>query len=360
MQRLVRSDLGPFRARWDELVVAMPDPTPFAMSWWLDRTCLGKPRYVLLVEGSDLVGGMAFQVVRWRGAAHVEFMGQGPLSPTFPGVLARAGQEAPVAESVVHWLIHKPVASGPRVVDLRLFDAAGSLARALAAFGAPLEEFEVSPFAEIGTDHDAYLQSRSGRIRHSWRDAGKRLAKADVTFRSIVDIDVERALDDLHRLHKLRWGEDSAFTPEWARFRAAALDGAAAGVVTVWEAAAPEGVVASCVGFVVGSRCLLYQVGIDPRPEFRGAGTWLWQQLILAGPEISRLDLGPGGQDYKQMWATGASQLLRSRFGVGFGGSTMVSASRWRQQVRSSALRLRPPATRDRQGPYTEEPIGAA
>ena len=99
----------------------------------------------------------------------------------------------------------------------------------------------------------------------------------------------------------------------------------------IGEAVDPDGrALASTVGFVVGSRLLLYQAGFDPAPDARGAGTWLWQQLLVALPEVEELDLGAGGQEFKKLWATDERTMCRSRFGVGLVARTLVAAARVR------------------------------
>jgi len=83
---MVLSELGPWVEAWNELVAAAPLPTPFSRAWWLEHVSLHRPRFVLVVEGRELVGGLALEE---RIVAGISFV---PITWTFSP--ARAGRIA--------------------------------------------------------------------------------------------------------------------------------------------------------------------------------------------------------------------------------------------------------------------------
>src|SRR5829696_5698407 len=72
---MVRSSLGPWAAAWNELVAAAPLPTPFLRAWWLEHVPVHRPRFVLVVEGGELVGGLALEERVVAGISFVRMLG---------------------------------------------------------------------------------------------------------------------------------------------------------------------------------------------------------------------------------------------------------------------------------------------
>ncbi|MFN7150505.1 MAG: GNAT family N-acetyltransferase, partial [Microthrixaceae bacterium] len=228
----VRDGLDEHRARWDELAATQPLPSPFLRSWWLEHTAAGDPRFVLCYDRGDLVGGAAFELER-RGVGplaleRVRCIGQGPLAPDHLDLIATPDHHLAVARAVLGWL-RRP---GQRVVDLDGLAAEGTLARVLA----PHEiERVAAPFAEFGSDADAYMASRPGALRSTITRAAKRFDRAGVTFETVGPDRAEAALDQLAELHDGRWGDDSMFLDRWEQLRRAARSGMSTGDVQLAE-----------------------------------------------------------------------------------------------------------------------------
>ena len=100
----VRSELGPWAEAWNELVAAAPLPTPFSRGWWLEHVSVHRPRSVLVVDGGELVGGLALEERAVAGISFVTMLGAGPLCPDHLDLLARPGYEAVAKAEVRRWL----------------------------------------------------------------------------------------------------------------------------------------------------------------------------------------------------------------------------------------------------------------
>lgn len=331
----VRSGLGEHRARWDELAADQPLPSPFLRSWWLEHTATGDPRFVLCFDRGELVGGAAFEVGR-RGAGpltleQVRCIGQGPLAPDHLDLIATPEHHLAVAREVLAWL-RRP---GQRVVDLDGLAAEGTLARVLAPHRI---ERVAAPFAQLGSDADAYLASRPGALRSTITRAAKRFDRAGVTFVTVGPDQAEVALDRLAELHDGRWGDDSMFLDRWEQLRRAARRGLSTGDVQLAELRDGEGeVIASELDLRVGSSLAFYQAGRRTDREWRGCGSVLRARIIgsAVADGVSEYDLLRGDERYKADWATGRRELVRVRLGVGAVAVAALRAMAARASVRA-------------------------
>ena len=86
--------LDGWAAQWDQLVDSSPLPSPFLRSWWL--TGVGGPgrHFLLVVDGAQLLGGLALE--RRHPMLSVRMMGDGSLCPDHLDLLAAPGHEAAV------------------------------------------------------------------------------------------------------------------------------------------------------------------------------------------------------------------------------------------------------------------------
>ena len=163
MELIASPQLGEFRDRWDDVNSQMGLPNPFFESWWLENVWKGRSRYLMAFSGGEFVGGLPLQADRWKGVPRFQLLGQGPLMPTFPDVLALPGQEGDVAGMVLAWLSGAARRRRGAAVDLLGFGSEGFLAKSLEAAGHPVVPIMVDPYANVGRDHETYLASRSGR-----------------------------------------------------------------------------------------------------------------------------------------------------------------------------------------------------
>ncbi|HWC66532.1 MAG TPA: GNAT family N-acetyltransferase [Acidimicrobiales bacterium] len=302
------ASLGEHRAAWDALVERAPLPSPFLRSWWLEHTCRGEPIFVLLIEGGALVGGLALQERTTFGLLRIELMGSGPLAPDHLDVVAEPGREGDVAAAVHDWLADRNAG----VVDFLGLAEQAHAAGCIDHVTAQLVD-ERAPYLELPADWATLLTSRSSRVRNTVKRTAKRLARDGVTHRTLGADDADTALDDLERLHRERWGAESSFLGEYARFRAAAAEGMARGELVVHELVAPDGPIASMAIMHVGGRASFYQSGRSTDPRWRGAGTIVFTDAIEAAiaAGCTEFDLLRGGETYKADWSSGERDVVR-------------------------------------------------
>ena len=318
LSTVVVPSLGMWAEDWDELVDALPLPSPFLRSWWLGHVAEGDPHFVLALDGEVLVGGAAFQVTVRRGAEAVGMLGDGPLAPDHLDLVAQPGRVHEVVDVLRRWF-RRP---GSRVIDLvGLVDEAWILGAMPP--GSIVYPHEVAPFAPLPPDWADYLAGRPGQVRSTITRGTKRLGKAGIVARRRELSEpalVDSALDDLYRLHDARWGSGSAVLDSWAGFAAALWAGAPSGEVRVTDLVDAEGeVVAIELELCVGRRVAFYQAGRIESHDLRGSGTVLKAAVIRDAIDNGALefDLLRGNEAYKAEWASAQRRLLRAIGGVG-------------------------------------------
>ncbi len=342
-----RPSLGPVADDWDRVVAASAHPSPFLRSWWLDHAAQGEPAIVCCLDDDEgLVGGAAFQVDRvGRGRLAVErirSLGQGVLAPDHLDVVALEDRGDQVLDAVLAWL-HRP---GSRLVDLDGLRADGRLA---AALGGHVVERTTAPYATLpgapgSPDARAYLDARAGQVRSTISRTRKRLTKAGCTVARVEADEVDRALEDLARLHDGRWGDASDFLEAWERFRAAARAGFDRDEVWATEVRTADGtVVATEWDLLTDGTVAFYQSGRSLDREWRGAGSVVRADVVEAAAASGRAeyDLLRGDESYKSDWATGHREVVRVRLGVGpMGRAVAAAAASWRR-IAPTVLRVR-------------------
>ncbi|MFM7069080.1 MAG: GNAT family N-acetyltransferase [Actinomycetes bacterium] len=343
--------LGDLSDAWNAAVRAMPHPSPFLLSWWVDHAATHRPVVLCCFEGDELVGGAAFEVDHvGRGPVRLErvrLLGQGPLAPDHLDVIGAADHRQEVAELVTFWLQR----AGQRIVDLDGLSADGALAAALTGAGHVVTDRIGAPWAALPASGDEYLAARPGQLRSTAKRARKRLDADGATIRTVDAARADEALADLARLHDGRWADESEFLRSWKTFERAAVAGMRDGSVIISELVAADGdVVATELDLATtddrGRRTLaFYQAGRRTEHEWRGAGTALRAAVIGAACDVgvAEYDLLRGDESYKSDWASERRELLRIRFGVGrIGTAAATAAGRWKQRQDRRAERALP------------------
>lgn len=320
---VVRSRLGTLEPAWDALVERLPLPSPFLRSWWLQQAAGGTPRFLLVVDGDLLVGGLALQEERWLGVPRLRVMGAGALCPDHLDAVALPGRQQDVLAALAAWL-RRP---GSRVLDLE--GVAGHSRLAVALPGRVRREVvDVAPWAPLPADFDGWLRSRPPGFRATVRKAMRRLEQEAVAHRVVRGAAVDAALDTLRRLHAARWGERSRFLAAFERFVAAGRAGAPRGELAFHELVAGEEVVATLSCFEVAGRVSLYQSGRLPEHRWRNAATVLLVKVVedACRRGLAEVDLLRGDEPYKRNLASATRELLRLRAAHGAAGRLALAA----------------------------------
>ena len=332
---MVGSNLGPWAEAWNELVAAAPLPTPFSRAWWLERVSVHRPRFVLVVEGGELVGGLALEERVVAGISFVTMLGSGHLCPDHLDLLARPGHEDLAKAEVLSWLS----SANARVVTLDGLVEGALVLEALPDCSSAVEA--TAPWVRLA-ETDAYLATRSTNFRSNIRKAVRRADRDGVRYRHLDPTETSSGLVRLRDLHLARWG-DTQFLSSFDRFAAAAMRGADAGEVSLHELVADGTTVASVVCFELGGRMFFYQAGRRPDPRWRSAGTLLLFRIIEHGSErgLSEFDLLRGDESYKLSFADAERPLLTARSSWGLGGKAAATATGAVRRARSLGARTK-------------------
>jgi CelD/BcsL family acetyltransferase involved in cellulose biosynthesis len=227
------SDFARLAGSWDELVRAMPRPSPFLLHTWLLewwRHYGGEADLAVHVafRGNRLVGALPFCVRRRLGLRICEFVG-GSWA-TLADLLVAPGEEAPVVSALVEHL------ASSKHDFASLFGLPGSsrLAAALPPDALRLVERLEAPVLDLGAGWDAvYRAKMSSKARSERRRRRRRLEALGTVEASVARTreELDPALGAAFRLHALRWqGRRDAsglVTPIGRRFHRAALLGLA-------------------------------------------------------------------------------------------------------------------------------------
>ncbi len=294
---------------------ALPLPSPFLRSWWLQHTAGERPVFVLMVEGRDLIGGLALDEDRMLGVPRLRLQGAGALCPDHLDLVAAPGREAEVIEAIASWLSLK----GSTVIDL---EGLVTNARVRAALPPAVREdtMNVAPWAPAPSDFTEWVSLLSSNLRKTMRTASRRLEEAGVSHKIVADpASAAATLEALRRLHGSRWGRRSRFLCRFDDFAAAAMTGVEKGELVFHELSSAEQVVGVLACFEVAGRASLYQWGFDPDPRWGGLGSVLLTRVFerSCALRLAEVDFLRGSEPYKQRFAPYARQVVRLRAAQG-------------------------------------------
>jgi CelD/BcsL family acetyltransferase involved in cellulose biosynthesis len=298
--------LDDWATQWDRLVDSSPLPSPFLRSWWLTGTGGAGRHFLLVVEKSDLVGGLALEQRR-RGSP-VRAMGDGPLCPDHVDLLSTPGGESTVVGLIRDWF-RRP---GGRLVDLRGVRAGSELAETLPG-SVRREPMAAAPFLRLPGSAEEFRQGLPSQFRRNLRKAAARLAEEGVTHRAIRGPAVSSSLRTLRDLHEAQWEGRSNFLPEFDRFMAGCTGGIVADEVVVHELAKDDLVVATVLAFEVAGRVSLYQSARLTDPRWRDVTTALLAAIVddACNRHFTEVDFLRGEETYKSRFTTTQREMSR-------------------------------------------------
>ena len=304
--------LNGWAAQWDQLVDSSPLPSPFLRSWWL--TGAGGPgrHFLLVVDGADLLGGLALE--KRHPMLSVRMMGDGSLCPDHLDLLAAPGHEAAVVSLLRDWLCRP----GERLLDLKGIRAGSRLIEALPG-RVRREPIAVAPFTPLPDSPEAYRATLPSQFRKNLRVSTKRLAGEGVTHRAIRGPAVRPRLETLRELHQAQWGSHSGFLPVFDRFATGFSGGCAADEVVVHELGNDNLVVATVTAFEVAGRVSLYQSARLTDRRWRDATTVLLAAIIddACARGFKEVDFLRGDEPYKGRFTRTHREIVRLVAGKG-------------------------------------------
>jgi CelD/BcsL family acetyltransferase involved in cellulose biosynthesis len=315
-QLLDVAQLGEWRAQWDHLVDASPLPSPFLRSWWLEGTSRHERHFLLVVDGTQLLGGLALE--QRHNALSIRMMGDGRLCPDHLDLLAANGHEAVVVAHLGAWFSRR----ARRLFDLNGVRAGSALSGALP--GRVYHEPTVgAPFLPLPETAEEYRSTLSTQFRRNLRRGADRLAADGVTHRATRGPAVLGRLGTLRELHQAQWGDRSRFLPVFDRFAAGCVGGCVANEVVVHELASDHVAVAIVVAFEVAGRASLYQSARLTEPRWRDATTVLLAAIIddACGRGLTEVDFLRGEEPYKSRFTRHRREMNRLVAGSGVTGT---------------------------------------
>ena len=315
---------------WTDLLGSSAIPSVF-LSWnwvkcWLDEYGSENEAIILTAHRADgqLCGIAPLVVSRdssWHRLRRMTIIGQQPTYGEYLDVISRRGDEAVVATAFVDQLCGQLSATWDVLVMQRMPAQSVPLPHLRAAFSAHraacrVEPTAPSPTTRLPADFDELLASRSGNFRQQLRTAVnrlKRLGDAEVLV-APSDVPVDRAFDEMLRLHHLRWAVSGAFSSDdRVRFyralahRLARSDELFLALLTI-----NGQTIAARYDFVFADKMWSVQGGWDPQYEFVGPGTLMTQEAIRWAIEhgLTEYDFLAGMHDYKLRWANDQRGLV--------------------------------------------------
>jgi CelD/BcsL family acetyltransferase involved in cellulose biosynthesis len=307
--------LDGWAAQWDQLVDSSPLPSPFLRSWWLTGASGPGRHFVLVVDGAQLLGGLALE--KRRPMRSVRMMGDGSLCPDHLDLLAAPSHEAAVVGLLRDWLCRP----GERLFDLKGVRAGSPLIEALPG-RVRREPMAVAPFTSLPDSPEAYRATLPAQFRKNLRVSAKRLGAEGVTHQAIRGRAVPQSLDTLRELHQAQWGSRSNFLPVFDRFAAGFAAGGAADEVAVHELRNDSLVVATVTAFEVAGRVSLYQSARLTDRRWRDATTVLLAAIIddACARGFHEVDFLRGDEPYKGRFTPNHREMLRLVAGQGLAG----------------------------------------
>jgi CelD/BcsL family acetyltransferase involved in cellulose biosynthesis len=329
--RVVESaTLGDRAAGWDELVAGAPLPSPFLRSWWLSSLDDSRrPHFVLVLDGTRLIGGLALQLRRRLGTDVFTMLGGGRLCPDHLDLVAAPDRRDDVVAALRAWY-RRP---GSRLLDLDGLYQDALIVDALAP--ALVTTTSVAPCEPLPGTPDEYFRARSRNFTRKVRKARRRLEAEGVVVGQVPAVDVPAALDDFAALHAVRRDRQSLLwhMDEIRRF---VIAGVGRDEVRLYQAVRSGRRHAVFLTYTTGGRWSTYQLARSLEHDLRDVGTVMravaLEEVCRAG--FTELDCLRGDQAYKRSFTTRSRALLRVRAAHGARAAMLLAVVRGAERAR--------------------------
>ena len=224
-----KADFARLAGPWDELVRAMPRPSPFLLhawllEWWSHYGLDDDLAVAVAYRGRRLVGALPLCIRRRAGLRVCEFIGGNWA--LLADVLVVPGEE----ESAVSSLVEHATSSAHDFANLFGLPGSSRLVTALPPDSLHLVERLEAPVLDLSAGWDvAYTAKFTSKSRSERRRRRRQLEKLGTVESSVARTreELEPALEGAYRVYALRWQgrrDASGFiTPGGMRFHTAAL-----------------------------------------------------------------------------------------------------------------------------------------
>jgi CelD/BcsL family acetyltransferase involved in cellulose biosynthesis len=293
---------------WDSLVRAMPRPSPFMLHGWLQEWWhhfgVGRELAVHIARrDGELVGALPLFIRPRFGVRVASFVGEGESA--LADVLLAEG----AGSSVTRRLVEHIATSRVDAVDVFGLPLESGLAAALGPSRIQLVERVEAPVLDLGHDWETFYATKvHASRRRTHRRRSRSLAsegKLAVELARTGDA-VAAALDDVVRLHQLRWGSQpdrsTLGTEAGQRFHRDALTSLAReGVARITTMKVDGRAIAFQCWFALGSSAYLYRQSYDPAFARFGLGFAITLEVaqVAMAEGLTRLELLGGAESHK-------------------------------------------------------------
>lgn len=329
---------------WDELVRAMPRPSPFLLHGWLLEWWRHYGEGATLAvhvarRDGKLVAALPLIVRRRLGLRVAGFVGGGQSA--LADLLLAAGEGASVAAAVAE----RAASSGYDLADLFGLPGESRLAAALGPDRLRLIERIEAPVCDLSPGWEAVYRAktsskRRNQLRRRRNQLGE-LGRLEVGVARRLE-ELEPALEEAFRIHVLRWEgrpDGSGFvTPRGMRFHRASLQALAGIDVPRIVTLRLDGrVIAFHYFFVLEGRMCVHRLAFDPAlARFSPGSLNTFDAIAVAASEgVTRVEFLGGAERYKTELADQLEPLYE---GLGLATSTRGWAG---LGVRLASIRVR-------------------
>ena len=344
------SEFARLAGSWDELVRAMPRPSPFLLhawllEWWRHYGGEAELAVHVAYRGDRLVGALPLCARRRFGLRVSEFVGG--TWALLADLLVAPGE----GESTTDSLVEQAASSGHDFADLFGLPGSSRLVAALAPDALRLVERLEAPVLDLSAGWDAvYAAKTSSKLRGDRRRRLRQLEELGTVEVAIARTreELEPALEDAFRIHALRWQgrrDPTGFiTPTGKRFHRDALLRLTELDATRLLTLRVDGLaIAFALSLQVSGRAYGLTMAFDPAFARYGPGSEaLMRRLETAASEgITRFELLGAAAFHKERFTDwldpiyegiGLARTLRGRAGAG----ALVGGIRVRRALKRS------------------------